>query len=486
MRGSKYVIRLPDGSEVNFTGTLANFMKSYTDKFGEFTEGKRKAFQNTLKRGSFYRGFTIVSVNPINKEVDVEEHSVEKEEIPVSNGNGMFILKSKSRNVEISIDIVRQMLQLYCTRRLTLEETANQLGLLREEVKFVLRRFKIIKDSIPFIQEDIDSMTSDEMTELVRLEKKRGFKRKLDNSKHIDQEKELKKLHTKQYYFDRFVDAMKDVRSLEVITHAVDIPKANKKTTIVATLTDEHFGSKIDSPFNKFNKDIAKERMNAFTKAIIDKANTVQAERVVVEQLGDYIEGVIHVSGRIGTDMNAVESCKFSAEVVAKMLLEIRLNTNAEVELYSCHGNHDRIVEGKTESLEEENFERFIVWGIDLIIKNSRVKGIKVVTENMIFGMTIIPMYGRYIVGSHGHNIKRQENVVIVLGRKGYNVLQYHQGHFHNLKIETKGETVVITSPSFVGSNSYATKMFLVSNPQQLIHTYNENGWVGMDIVELG
>lgn len=485
-RKSVYEIKCPNVSSFKFTGTLAEFIKEREGVFGKFSEGKRKALQATLKRKSSYKGFTILSVEKVKMEKPKKEHIVARDEVPTANNDGIFILKSKSRRLEIDREVVRKMLHLYCTRRLTLNETANQLGLLREEVLFVLNKFKITKDSVPFIPEDVETMSVEEMAEIVRLEKKRGFKGKLESNKHIDQEKELKKLHAKQYYFDRFVEAVKDVKILDINLYDKKIiPTKNKKTTILATLTDEHFGSVIESPFNKFNKEIAMNRMNRFTKAIIDKANTLQAERVVIEQLGDYIEGVIHVSGRINTDMNAVESCKFTAEVVSKMLLEIKLNTNAEVELYSCHGNHDRMIAGKTESLEEENFERFIVWGIDLIIKNSRVKGIKIETENFIFGMTLVPMYGKYVVGSHGHNIKKQENAIIVLGRKGYNVLQYHQGHFHNLKVETKGETVIITSPSFVGSNSYATKMFLVSNPQQLIHTYNESGWVGMDIVDL-
>lgn len=481
-----YVMRdSKTNEEFTYKGTLPSFIKENKNTFGEFSSGKRRALQNTLKRKSSYKGFTVISVEKIKKEEIKKEHAVEICETPIANSDGVFVLKSKSREIEIDREVVREMLQLYCTRRLTQEETANQLGLLREEVSFVLSKFKIIKNSIPFIQEDIDTMSTDEMAEIVRMEKKRGFKRKLSNNKHIDQEKELKKLHTKQYYFDRFTDAVKGIKSVDVNNYDCEMPKVNNRKTIVATLTDEHFGSTIDSPFNKFNKEIASARMEEYTRAIIKRANNLGAERVVIEQLGDLVEGIIHISGRITTDMDGIQSCVFASQVISKMLIEIKVNTNAVVEFYSVHGNHDRIISNKTESLEEENFERFITYAIDLIVKNSRVKNITINLENLIFGMSLIPMYGKYIAGSHGHNIRKQENALIELSRRGYSILQYHQGHFHNLKIENKGETVVITSPSFVGSNSYASKMFLVSKPQQLIHTYDENGWIGMDIVEL-
>lgn len=474
-----YKIKDENGDVINFTGTLADFMKEREEYcFGKFTEGKRKALQATLKRGSSYKGFTVLSVEKIKVEKITKEHVVTRDEVPKSNNDGMFILKSKSRKIEIEREIVRKMLHLYCTRKLTLNETSNQLGLLREEVIFVLRKFKITKDSVPFIPEDIETMSVEEMAEIVRLEKKRGFKGKLENNKHIDQEKELKKLHTKQHYFDRFVEAVKEIKSIEIkMSPEMTIPLEELSDVVmVATLTDTHFGVKTDSIFNSFNRHVAVDRMDEYADHIIQMARESKPKKIIVEGLGDYIAGIIHVSNRIETDMDGIVSCQTFVKAVANLLVKVRCETGITVEFTSVHGNHDRIVESKNESLEKETFERFMVWALDLIVKNTRIDRIKVNIENEIFGLSLIKMFDYHIAGHHGHNIKDQNKMVNALNNEGYNIKEIHMGHFHQLKMMQLGKIDVITCPSFVGTDGYATKMMLVNKPMQMIHLYNKDG----------
>ena len=475
-----YKIMNPEGVIISFNGSLRSFMIENIDEFGEFNDGKRKALQSTLKRGSKYKGWQIISVEKkISDECRKKEYPIEVKDDLIANSDGVFILRSKKRKVEIEKSVVRKMLHLYCTRRMTLNETAIELGLLREEVLFVLNKFKITKDSIPFIQEDIDSMTEDEMVEIVRLEKKRGFKGKLANNKHLDQEKELKQLHTKKYYFDRFVSAINEIESIDVnINYINKNNKIDNLTDLIMMpqITDTHFGVLTDSIFNKFDKHIAIARMEDYAEQIIDYAREKRPSKIIINGSGDYIAGIIHVSNRIMTDMDGVESCKVFAESISRLLVKVRLETGIPVEFYSVHGNHDRMIESKSESLESESFERFIVWGIDHIIKLSKVSGIKVVADNEIFGLSIIDIFGYKIATHHGHNIKNMNNLIIALNNEGYNIKEIIMGHFHQLKSYQIGKIDVTVCPSFIGTDSYATKMMLVNKPMQLIHLYDKDG----------
>lgn len=478
-RKSVYVYKIKDenGDIIDFTGTLAEFMKEREGVFGKFTDGKRRALSHTLKRKSIYKGFTIMSNEKVKRENPKKEHIVERDEVPFANNDGIFILKSKSRKIEIEREVVRKMLHLYCTRKLTLNETANQLGLLREEVIFVLRKFKITKDSVPFIPEDIQTMSVEEMAEIVRIEKKRGFKGKLANNKHIDQEKELKKLHTKQYYFDRFVEAVKDIKVLDVnVNNTHGKIESTTDVIMMPQITDTHFGTVTDSVFNKFNKDVAMARMEEYAEQIIEYAREKRPSKIIINGSGDYIAGIIHVSNRIMTDMDGVESCKTFAESISRLLIKVRLETGLPVEFYSVHGNHDRMIESKNESLENETFERFIVWGIDHIIKLSKVSGIKIHTKNDIFGLSIIDMFGYQVATHHGHCIKNMNNLIIALNNEGYHIKEIVMGHFHQLKSYQIGKIDVTVSPSFVGTDGYATKLMLVNKPMQLIHLYDKDG----------
>lgn len=276
--------------------------------------------------------------------------------------------------------------------------------------------------------------------------------------------------NTKEYrtetIWDKFV---RDFKYIEPIKIDKVTPQKSEDKVAMLIISDTHFGMKFDGQLNKYNKEIAQERIKELTRKTIKYLNPEY--KIIVLQLGDTVNGVIHMSTRINSDMDVVESTKVFTESMLGMLKEFCENFS-EVEYKSVHGNHCRITPSKEENLEKENFVGFSDWYIKLAMRD--VSNFKF-EDNEHYGIAEFNIFDRKMVALHGHQTS-MNNITNVSHVVGYIPSNIYLGHFHHLNIKDCGRTRVTVSPSMAGVDEYAFTKLLYGKPYQLLEVFYENG----------
>lgn len=274
-----------------------------------------------------------------------------------------------------------------------------------------------------------------------------------------------RKEYRKESIWDKFLLEFKHIAPIKLQPSG---SKFDGKKIAVLNIADCHYGMKFESILNTYNKDVAIERMKVLTRKTIEYLPSDY--KLIVLQLGDNIAGNIHVSTRVDSDMDVVESTKVFTESILGAISEF-CEHFSEVEYYSVHGNHERVTPSKEESLEKENFTNFSDWYIRLATKD--IANFKFKT-NRIYGIAEYEVFNKKMVALHGHQVSIG-NVSNVAHTIGYIPDQIQLAHFHNLNIKDHGRTRVIVNPSFCGIDSYASGKLLYGKPHQLLEVFYEN-----------
>ena len=136
----------------------------------------------------------------------------------------------------------------------------------------------------------------------------------------------------------------------------------NKNKTAILNIGDWHYGISIDNKWNKYNTDIARERVAKLTKAVLEYCDFHKVERIIIAGLGDYISGIIHLPLRINNREDVLSQIINVSEIICEMITE--LSKDHLIEFYTVLGNHGRIDPNKKDSIQLENLERIVPWHI--------------------------------------------------------------------------------------------------------------------------
>ena len=92
------------------------------------------------------------------------------------------------------------------------------------------------------------------------------------------------------------------------------------KNDLLIGLNDIHFGSNIDNNWNKYNPDVAKERLDLYLSNIISIKNTHKSTNCYVCANGDLISGNIHPTIQISNKENVVKQIMGVSELISWFL----------------------------------------------------------------------------------------------------------------------------------------------------------------------
>lgn len=379
---------------------------------------------------------------------------------------GYLVHYGENKSVHITEEELSKFRKLYCGKHsMTIEQMCLEFNMTREECYSVKTAFSIVKQSIPFTDKEIDELSVDEMAEISRIEKKKAYFRKLEDLKVEDMERELKKLHQKDYYWNKAIDSFKDINV--VVNTTVSEYKPKDDYEFVVVLSDIHAGMKCDNVFNTYNVDVMKRRFVEYKEGIIKEIELHKPNKIIVVGLGDMLNGIIHVSGRVNSDLNVINSLKIVTEEILKLL--ISLSNYCKVEYMQVLGNHSRVISDKTEAIYDENFEKLIEWYLGVALKSYSNITITHTTGTFVEFDT----KGFKIIITHGDDTSKDEAFLYNTNKKIDLILK---GHWHSYKINTIGNTEIVTTGSMCGVDEYAIKRQLYSKPSQLIVALGNNG----------
>lgn len=217
------------------------------------------------------------------------------------------------------------------------------------------------------IADGLNKELNTEYTESKFRKQFQAFQRMFDSVKHnlVDSNEHIEELEKKQeeLYKQQVKtrDAVREYRGLlrtdsriEVLVDAikdvvVEQPKlkVNKNyetgdTEAVLFLSDFHIGAEVNNFYNSYNLNIAKERVNKLLSDTIKYCKRNNVNKLNVVSLGDLLEGNIHVTTRIQSELDVIEQVMACAEIVSHILNELNNNIQ-EVNFRYCLDNHGRI-----------------------------------------------------------------------------------------------------------------------------------------------
>ena len=223
---------------------------------------------------------------------------------------------------------------------------------LRKGAYFVKKYYDYLQN------EKINNMSSDEIEKInekiIELEKTKV--------KISDLNSMLKKQIREQSRYESMLECARDIakdfnNEKPLLTNPPIMKSGDKEGLLL--LSDWHIGLECENHWNKFNTEIAKERLSFLKQRVIDICVNSNVGKINVCCLGDLISGIIHNNLRLENRENVVQQSIIVVEMISELLTS--LSTLFEVDFYYVVGNHERISQNKNDSLDKENFGYFIL-----------------------------------------------------------------------------------------------------------------------------
>lgn len=240
----------------------------------------------------------------------------------------------------------------------------------------------------------------------------------------------------------------------------------------IAMISDVHYGMVVDNFLNKYNPDIAKERMDYLTDKIIEYSKLNNLDVMNVCLLGDMISGEQYLSVRLENRENLINQIINVSELLSEAIYKIALNVPF-VTISIADGNHERVY-NKKENLNKDNYTELIRKFLELKLKDvSNITFTENVYDNNIISFECC---GNTVVGLHGDKCKKDK-----VSYEMYNMLNKKidiilMGHFHQISQDICYETIVYRNGSFIGTDEYARNLNLNTYPTQKLLIVSELG----------
>lgn len=273
------------------------------------------------------------------------------------------------------------------------------------------------------------------------------------------------------------IDSLKEIAEEAAKTVALSKPFIKKdnrtpyehnKFEMTICLSDWHYGISVDNPFNRYNPDIAKERIAKLLDSIIEIYNVYEPPVINIINLGDLISGRIHSTIRLNNRIDAITQVMEVSELVAEFINSLYENVPAVINYWDAIDNHSRIEPNLKESLDSESLVRIIHWYL-----KQRFAGFDDLGVN-INDNTLGPEFVTYeilnkwkVIGVHGHNDKIGSIVknLTLLTKDKYDMVL--TAHMHHPAMEEENQVVVVQNGSLMGVDDYSSNLRCSSYPSQ-------------------
>lgn len=240
----------------------------------------------------------------------------------------------------------------------------------------------------------------------------------------------------------------------------------NDDVEMVVLFSDLHLGVEIDKYFNKFNVEIARERVYKYFTKIIERCELEHPTKVHFLNLGDLCAGHIHVSGRLEQEVDVIEQIMLACEILAENLQRLQ-SAAPEVIYRSCTDNHSRMTPNFKDNIEKENYGRIIDFYLQSRLKDTNIVFAE---DNLDEEVGLFELLtGKKLVFAHGHHDNYNMAIQSYMGATKEFIDYIILGHYHASKMKSFQGVKVIINGSIVGTDQYAYSKRLFGDPEQTI-----------------
>lgn len=260
----------------------------------------------------------------------------------------------------------------------------------------------------------------------------------------------------------------KDVVSEMSNKKALDFPKKLKvdpdEAKGILVISDWHYGVDVDTFFNKYNPDIAKQRINELCAEAMRIIYREDIDEIYLLNLGDMISGIIHLPLRINSRLDVISQTIQVSEILAEFITQ--LTHCCKVNYASVSDNHSRLDPNKKEALQPESFVRIIDWYL-----KERLAGcnnLEFVDNKYGDDICSFKVFDYKVIGVHGDKDPQKKILTQLTNftQEHYDlVLSAHRHHFY---ADESNETELYSNGSLMGTDDYANSLRLNNKPTQL------------------
>jgi predicted phosphodiesterase len=261
------------------------------------------------------------------------------------------------------------------------------------------------------------------------------------------------------------------------------LPSGEKK--MIVGLSDLHVGALVDTDINKYNFNIAVERLSKYASRIIREARDNDISDLYIMNLGDTVE---HASMRFSQGFNAEftfsEQIVRASDLIIKFLMFLA-REGFNITYAGIAGNHDRITD-KDKNIDGDHAVKPINEIIKVFINHAGISNIKF-EEAKDYGHNV-ELNTRNFKFVHGDldSLKDDNLVAKHSSIDGIDYDMIVMGHYHHFReMEVGYDKRVVTFGSLKGADEYGERIRKISVASQGLIIVDENGEIDVKRVKL-
>lgn len=232
----------------------------------------------------------------------------------------------------------------------------------------------------------------------------------------------------------------------------------------ILVISDWHYGLDTDTYFNKYNPEVAKQRINELCAESIRIIYRENISELYLMNLGDMISGIIHLPLRINSRLDVISQTMQISEILAEFITQLTHCCN--VKYASVCDNHSRLDPNKKEALQPESFVRIIDWYLkERLADNENLEFIENEYGDDICNFKVFDFK---VLGVHGDKDPQKKILTQLTNftQEHYDlVISAHRHHFY---ADENNETELYSNGSLMGTDDYANSLRLNNKPTQL------------------
>lgn len=247
----------------------------------------------------------------------------------------------------------------------------------------------------------------------------------------------------------------------------------------IALFSDMHIGVEFDDFCNKYNLEVAQQRVSKYIDDVKKYCRLHHVKRLNLVNLGDLISGIIHPTIRLEQEFDVIQQVMEASEILAGVLNELQ-DVAPEVIYRSCTDNHSRVIANKGEAVEKENLYRLIDWYVE-----ERLKYTSIIFKNDNLSKEIGKfelINGKKVMFAHGHNDSTNKAFQNFIGATEEYIHYVLLGHYHQEKVKNFQNMRVFCNGSIVGTDDYAASKRLYTKPSQMLLVFDNDNVVHYSI----
>jgi len=386
---------------------------------------------------------------------------------------GDFLIKQEH---ETQFDYIKRIITSKLDKTIDIDYVTLSLPVFGQELSEseCRKRMYGCKKLLDVIEEQQMNMVSNQSENDI-LEKIKNEKYELQKEKVKVQTETLflKQITREQARADLFeekvLEAIKNrIKKITIPTRT--ILKTSKDSEMILTITDQHYGTEfkikgmLGEIINEYSPEVFEKRMWEVLDKTVSFAEKNGFDSVKLFDLGDNIDGLLHLGQLMSLRWGATDSAILYADFMETWINE--LSKYLRVDIYRANGNHDelRLLSGKKGDFPQENIGKIITH----IIKKGLINNpnVNVIEQNPV-GCIYTKIAGFDVLAVHGQNEKGglESSFKNYISNYRLNIDYLLSGHLHSTTLKEIGiNQEIIQSPSLVGTNEYAQTIKKMSN----------------------